>query len=187
MINVFNAVNEDGNQLCTFKNIPGNRNQGRSYEIQILCDTENKTWELLTDIKLLDFMSVAEYIHAKGLTYLTICKWARKYNISNPSCSHHILYICVPILQTTPSQRSRISFSAIYCMTIFYLFRTYSSTIYSPPPAPIPPKGGNTNFCTKDAAFAFLWDRRPPYADPPPPPQPVPCRGSLPTSWTQRE
>ena len=63
MINVFNARNEDGNQLCTFKNIPGNRNQGRSYEIQILCDTENKTWESLTEIKLLGFMSVAEYIH----------------------------------------------------------------------------------------------------------------------------
>ena len=45
----------------------------RSYELQILCDTKNKTWELLTDIKLLDFMSVSKYIHAKVLTSLTRC------------------------------------------------------------------------------------------------------------------
>ena len=57
----------------------------RSYELQILCDTKNKTWEPLTDINLLVIMSVAEYIHAKGLTSLTRCKWARKYNMSNPS------------------------------------------------------------------------------------------------------
>ena len=60
MINVFNDRDEDGEQLCTFKNIPVHRNQGRSYELHILCDTENKTWELLTEINILDFMSVAE-------------------------------------------------------------------------------------------------------------------------------
>ena len=60
MINVFNDIDEDGEQLCTFKNILGHRNQGRSYELQILCDTENKIWELLTEIKILNFMSVAE-------------------------------------------------------------------------------------------------------------------------------
>ena len=40
----------------------------------------------------------------------------------------------------------------------------------SPPPAPVPPKGVNTNLCTKDAAFAFLWDDRPSYDYPQPPP-----------------
>ena len=100
-INVFNARHEDGYQICTFKDLLGHRDQGRSYELQILCDIENKTWEPMTEIKLLDFMSVAEYIHAKGLTYLKICKWYMKYNIYNSSCSHHILYICVLRLQTT--------------------------------------------------------------------------------------
>ena len=39
MINVFNAIDEDGDKLCTFKNILVHRNQGISYELQILCDT----------------------------------------------------------------------------------------------------------------------------------------------------
>ena len=42
--NVFNARDEDGDQICTFKEILGNKNQGGSYELQILCDTENITW-----------------------------------------------------------------------------------------------------------------------------------------------
>ena len=74
MINVFNVIDEFGDQLRTFKNIILHSNQGISYELQILCDTENKTWESMTEIKLLGFMSVAEYIQAKGLTYLPICK-----------------------------------------------------------------------------------------------------------------
>ena len=68
MVNVFNAIYEYGDQLCTFKNILVHSNQGISYDLQILCDTENKTWEVLTEIKLLEFMSVAEYIQSKGLT-----------------------------------------------------------------------------------------------------------------------
>ena len=39
MIDVFNAIYEDGYQLCTFKNILVHMNQGISYELQILCDT----------------------------------------------------------------------------------------------------------------------------------------------------
>ena len=74
MINVFNSRDKYSYQIFIFKDILGHMNHWRSYELQILCDTENKIWEPLTEIELLDFMSVAEYIHAKGLTYLTICK-----------------------------------------------------------------------------------------------------------------
>ena len=70
IINFFNARDEDYDQTCTLKEILGHSNQGISYELQILCDTNNNTWEPLTGIKLLDFMSVAEYVHAKFLISL---------------------------------------------------------------------------------------------------------------------
>ena len=59
IINFFNARDEYDDQICTLKNILGHRNQGVSYEPQILCGTNNNTWEALTGIKLLVFMSVA--------------------------------------------------------------------------------------------------------------------------------
>ena len=74
MINVFNVRDEDVYQLCTFKNILGHRNKGRSYELQILCYTENKIWETLNEINILGYMSVVEYINSKGLTSLPRCK-----------------------------------------------------------------------------------------------------------------
>ena len=52
--------------------------------------------------------------------------------MSNPSCSHHLLYACIPGLRTTSSQTSIIGRITIYCTAIFYLFRIYSSTFTIP-------------------------------------------------------
>ena len=58
-------------------------NQGRYYELQILWDTNKKTWDPLTEINILYFMSGAVYVHKKGLIPLTGWKWSRKYT-KNP-------------------------------------------------------------------------------------------------------
>ena len=59
MVNVINDEDEDGKNLWTFKEILGHRNQGRSYEPQILWDISKKIWEPLAEMKLLELMSVA--------------------------------------------------------------------------------------------------------------------------------
>ena len=63
MINVFNDRDEDGEQIFTFNNILVHSNQGISYEPQILCDTENKTWGSLTEINPKRFISVNVTTH----------------------------------------------------------------------------------------------------------------------------
>ena len=70
IINFFNYRYEYDDHICTLKDILRHRNQGISYELQILCDNNNNTWEKLTKIKILDFMSVAEYVYAKFLISL---------------------------------------------------------------------------------------------------------------------
>ena len=54
----FNTEDEDSDQLWTFKEILGHIKQGRSYEMQILWDIGENTWEPLTDMNLSYFMGV---------------------------------------------------------------------------------------------------------------------------------
>ena len=60
---------------------------------------------------------------------------------SNPSCYHHLLDTRVPGLHTASSKRSRIGRAAIYCVTIFCLFKISPPLSPAPPPTSLPPKG----------------------------------------------
>ena len=50
----------------------------------------------------------------------------------NPYYYHQILETCTPGLRTASTQRSRIFCIEIYCSTVLWIFRMYSSTPYRP-------------------------------------------------------
>ena len=61
---------------------------------------------------------------------------------SSPSCSHHLLATHSPDLRTVSSQRYIIVCVAMYCATIFFLFRTYAPISSNPASSILVPSGG---------------------------------------------
>ena len=77
-INTFNAKDEDGDELWSFKEILDHRMKCGKWELEILWDTGETTWELLSEMKLTDLVSVAKYAHDHDLTSTPGWKWSKQ-------------------------------------------------------------------------------------------------------------
>ena len=78
LINIINALEDDGDGIWTFKGILGHRKKGSKWEVLVDWDHLNSTWEPLSEIKLADAISLAKYAHDNELLNEVGWKWAKK-------------------------------------------------------------------------------------------------------------
>ena len=78
LINSFNAQDEDGDRLWSFKGIKDHRKKGRGYEVLVDWDHCNASWESLDHMKSADLFTLAKYAHDQGLVDEHGWKWAKK-------------------------------------------------------------------------------------------------------------
>ena len=82
-INSFHSKDEDGNLLWAFKSINGHRLKNGVWELELLWDSGEITWEPMYQIKDSDPISVAEYAAHNKLLDTPQWKWANRYNNTN--------------------------------------------------------------------------------------------------------
>ena len=69
LINAYNAHDEDGINLWTYEKILDHwKTKKGQWEVKILWDTGDETWELMKIIKEDDKMTLAKYAHDNNLT-----------------------------------------------------------------------------------------------------------------------
>jgi len=78
LVNIYNSKDEDGDGLWIFKDITDHRKAGRDWEVKVLWDTGEETWEPMKVIKLDDKMTLAAYAKRANLTDIDGWKWARR-------------------------------------------------------------------------------------------------------------
>ena len=91
----------------------------------------------LLHIPCLRFLPVSAYLSSSSSSlfpslYSASAATALSTDWISPSWSHHLLATHAPDLHTVSLQRSRISRVAIYCVTVFCLFRTYDPISFHP-------------------------------------------------------
>jgi len=80
LINQYNKRNEENSQFYTFKQIVGHRMQGNILFVEVLWDTDERTFEKASEIKKTDPVTLAKYILKRRLEGEHGCKWAKRYN-----------------------------------------------------------------------------------------------------------
>ena len=84
LINIFNAHDQDGEKLWTYDKILDHRRvKGEQYEVKVLWDTGDVTWEPMKVLKEDDKITLASYARERGLLDEPGWKWARRFT-KNP-------------------------------------------------------------------------------------------------------
>ena len=83
---------EDGNHLWTFKKVTNHHSAKldgkQTFEVELMWDIGEKTWEPLNVIKADDLVTGAEYVKEKNHQDQPYWKWANKYYLKNPKKFH---------------------------------------------------------------------------------------------------
>ena len=79
LINHYDQVNEENAEMYAFKKITGHRKEGRSWQVKVLWDTDEETWEHMQSIKESDPLTLAKYAHDNHLIDDKGLKWTRRY------------------------------------------------------------------------------------------------------------
>ena len=80
IINLINRSGEDGEPAWTFQNITGHRrDKKKKWIVEILWDTNEKTWEPIENIKATDPITLANYAKTNKLLGIKGWKWAKDY------------------------------------------------------------------------------------------------------------
>ena len=79
LVNAYNARDEEGAQLWTYKEITDHRQtKKREWQVKVLWDTGDETWEPMKVIKEDDKFTLAKYANDNDLTNVPGWKWARR-------------------------------------------------------------------------------------------------------------
>lgn len=79
LVNQYNKRDEENSQLYTFKKIVDHKMEGNTLYVEVLWDTDEKTFEKASEIKKTDPVTLAKYILNHHLERKHGCKWAQRY------------------------------------------------------------------------------------------------------------